>query len=85
MPDHVHLLAAPFEREEPVGNLSAAIKRWMRQELKAQWHWQGGSFDRLLRSSDSVDEKWAYIEQNPVRAGYITRAEDWPYAIGFKL
>src|SRR5688572_28985870 len=51
MPDHVHLLAAPFDREDPVGNLAAAIKRWMRQELKAKWQWQQGSFDRLLRSS----------------------------------
>jgi putative transposase len=83
MPDHVHLLAAPFDREEPVGNLSAAIKRWMRQELKASWRWQPGSFDRLLRSSDSADEKWAYIEQNPVRAGFVTQAADWPYSVGF--
>ncbi|MBA3544251.1 MAG: transposase, partial [Chthoniobacterales bacterium] len=28
MPDHVHLLIAPNERELPVGNASAAIKRW---------------------------------------------------------
>ena len=85
MPDHVHLLAAPYDREEPVGNLVAALKRWMRKELKARWRWQPGSFDRLLRSSESADEKWAYIEQNPVRAGLVSRAEDWPYSLGLKL
>lgn len=82
MPDHVHLLAAPFDRETPVGNLSGAVKRWMRQELGATWEWQPGSFDRLLRSSESLSDKWAYIEQNPVRAGLVTRPEDWPCSIG---
>ena len=27
MPDHVHILAAPVERETPVGNLSGSLKR----------------------------------------------------------
>ncbi len=33
MPDHVHLLIAPTDRDAAVGNASAAIKRFMRQEL----------------------------------------------------
>jgi REP element-mobilizing transposase RayT len=37
MPDHVHLLIAPFEREAGVGNASAALQRFMCQELKAAW------------------------------------------------
>ena len=83
MPDHVHVLAAPADdREERVGNLAAALKRGMRQELAAKWQWQTGRFDPLLRSTESLSEKWAYIEQNPVRAGLVARAEDWPYAIG---
>lgn len=85
MPDHVHLLIAPQEREEPVGNASAAIKRWMRQELNAGWEWQPGSFDRLLRSDESAEEKWQYIRENPVRAGLVERWQDWPYRIGFEL
>ncbi len=46
MPDHIHLLIAPNDRDEELGNASGAIKRWMRQELKAEWQWQPGSFDR---------------------------------------
>jgi putative transposase len=85
MPHHVHILAAPGDRETPVGNLSGSFKRWMRQELASEWEWQPGSFDRLLRSNESLSDKWAYIEQNPVRAGLVQHAEDWPYSIGFKL
>ncbi|MDQ3414815.1 MAG: transposase [Verrucomicrobiota bacterium] len=85
MPDHVHLLIAPTERELPVGNASGAIKRWMRQDLNAHWEWQPGSFDRLLRSDESAEEKWQYIRQNPVRAGLVENWEDWPFRIGFDL
>ncbi|MGZ5019476.1 MAG: REP-associated tyrosine transposase [Chthoniobacterales bacterium] len=42
--------------------------------------WQRGFFDHLLRNSDSYSEKWSYVEQNPVRAGLVERADDWPYA-----
>jgi REP element-mobilizing transposase RayT len=85
MPDHVHLLIAPNDRELPVGNASGAIKRWMRRELAATWQWQPGSFDRLLRSDESAYEKWQYIRENPARAGLVAKWEDWPYRIGFEL
>jgi len=80
MPDHLHMIVAPTnDREANVGNVSAAIKRWMRQEMKATWRWQPGCFDRLLRSDESLEEKWLYVEENPVRAGLVSRWEDWPY------
>ena len=84
MPDHLHFIATPTnDREAKVGNLSAGIKRWMRQELRAPWKWQRGSFDRLLRSDESLHEKWLYVEENPVRAGLVDRWEDWPYRYAF--
>jgi putative transposase len=84
MPDHLHLIAAPVERDLPVGNLSAAIKRWMRKELNADWKWQAGCFDRLLRSDESAQMKWEYMRENPVRAGLVKRWGEWPYGIGFQ-
>jgi REP element-mobilizing transposase RayT len=94
MPDHLHVIAAPRERSLPVGNLSAAIKRWMRQEMRAScragappaesWQWQPGSFDRLLRSDESAQSKWEYMRENPVRAGLVKNWGDWPYSIGFR-
>ena len=41
--------------------------------------WQAGVFDHLLRSDESYAEKWLYVRENPVRAGLVARAEDWPY------
>ena len=56
MPDHLHVVVAPSERDRRLGNFSAAMKRWMRKELNASWEWQPGCFDRLLRSDESLHE-----------------------------
>jgi hypothetical protein len=42
--------------------------------------WQKQFFDHLLRSPQSYGDKWAYVRENPVRAGLVARAEDWHYA-----
>ena len=84
MPDHIHVIVAPMnEREAKLGNFSAALKRWMREELKASWKWQPSCFDRLLRSGESLHDKWLYVQENPVRAGLVQRWEDWPYQYEF--
>jgi REP element-mobilizing transposase RayT len=79
MPDHIHLFAR--------GNYDFVLAQWMRL-LKRNLskaisatppHWQKGFFDHLIRHSESYSEKWHYVWQNPVRAGLVTDAEDWPY------
>ena len=85
MPDHVHLLAGPRNRDASVGSLSATIKRTIRKRLRADWQWQPGCFDRLLRREELAEEKWEYIRENPVRAGLVSHWSDWPYRIGFEL
>jgi len=42
-------------------------------------HWQKGFFDRLIRHGESYSEKWEYVRQNPVRAGFVSRYEDWAW------
>lgn len=41
--------------------------------------WQEGLFDHIIRHSESYREKWEYVWQNPVRAGLVKNAEEWPY------
>jgi REP element-mobilizing transposase RayT len=82
MPDHIHLFCAPSSPEAP------ALGKWMRFSKslatrtmgeKAGKVWQRHHWDRQLRSGESYDEKWEYVRNNPVRHGYVARAEDWPY------
>jgi REP element-mobilizing transposase RayT len=73
MPDHLHVIVSPTDgRDTNVGNFSAALKRWIRREVEAAWNWQPGCFDRLLRSDESLHEKWLYVQDNPVRAGLVS-------------
>jgi REP element-mobilizing transposase RayT len=84
MPDHLHAVVSPRkDRDAKLGNFSGALKRWMREELNASWNWQPGCFDRLLRSDESLHEKWIYVQENPVRAGFVRDWKDWPYRVGF--
>jgi REP element-mobilizing transposase RayT len=84
MPDHAHFVVTPRDdRDISVGDFSNAFKRVLRKHIGEQnWEWQRGCFDRLLRSDESLDEKWAYMRENPVRAGLIPRWQEWPYFVG---
>ena len=42
--------------------------------------WQKEFFDHVLRSDESYESKWLYVRENPVRAGLVSSAEDWPCA-----
>jgi len=41
--------------------------------------WQDESFDRIIRAGEDIDEKCAYVVENPVRKGLVERAEDYPW------
>jgi putative transposase len=83
MPDHLHLFCAP-------GQFPATpLKRWAqfwRNESTRRWPapdekpvWQPDFFDRQRRSGESHHQKWLYVWNNPVRAGLVHRAADWPF------
>src|SRR5207249_1056164 len=42
--------------------------------------WQEESFDRVLRSSESLDAKIAYVLANPVRAGLANLSAEYPWS-----
>ena len=88
MPDHVHLLLTPLCNEKgwPYG-LPAILKlvkgasaRSVNKLLGSSGPvWQEESFDHVLRSQESREEKLEYIRQNPVRRGLVKIPEDYPW------
>jgi REP element-mobilizing transposase RayT len=86
MPDHVHFFATPLPAvDTPLNVVVGKWKEWTAKRiLKATGGsaplWQPEFFDHLLRSKESLAEKWDYMRENPVRAGLVTKADDWPYA-----
>jgi putative transposase len=84
MPDHLHLFVCIPPGEMKLSMWMKSLKNtlskhWRSQSIDAP-HWQKGYFDHLVRSSESHAEKWKYVRENPVRAGLVAEADDWPYA-----
>lgn len=83
MPDHIHLFAA-FSPRSPtlsvwVKALKGSISKDLRHSGLPSPFWQKGFFDHVMRSAESYQQKWAYVRQNPVRAGLVKDPSDWPY------
>ena len=83
MPDHVHLFCAPGAL------LAEPLIKWVsfwKSQCSQSWPrrgdgpvWQRHFWDTQLRRGESYDAKWDYVVANPVRAGLVSRVEDWPY------
>jgi REP element-mobilizing transposase RayT len=41
--------------------------------------WQDESYDRVIRDHDEYDRTVFYVLENPVKAGLVSRWEDWPW------
>lgn len=85
MPNHFHLLVTPRE--------DAALSRclcWLQSMHAKRWHashagsgggalYQGRFKSFAVQDDRYLETAWRYIERNPVRAGLVPRAEDWPW------
>jgi len=80
MPDHLHLFCSPVGKEHE--SINEWVTYWKRAASRAlpelQPIWQRDCWDTQLRRHESYTEKWHYFLNNPVRAGLVESAEDWP-------
>ena len=76
MPDHFHCLLR-VSREFGLARLMTDLKSYL-----ARTHgiaWQRNFFDHRLRDPWQQFEKADYIRMNPVRAGLVAHAWQWPF------
>ena len=76
------MFVSPWSHREQ--RLSQFMQAWkscvtlrLRRDLPV---WQKEFFDRLLRSGESLSEKWAYVRMNPVRAGLCNKPDEYLYS-----
>ena len=84
MPDHVHFFAQPWSDAKSLSDFMRDWKKWTARRLAdaaiaSPPIWQAEFFDHVLRSANSYSEKWEYVRENPVRAGLVAEADQWPY------
>ncbi len=84
MPNHFHLVLWPREDGE--------VSRWMQWLMTAQVRrhhrrhgsgghlWQGRFKAFPIQRDDHLLSVLRYVERNPLRAGLVARAEDWPWS-----
>ena len=86
MSNHIHLELgdATGRRSDFMRDSMSAIANSRNRDLGREEHfWGSGPFnDTVLLDRDAIERKLIYIWTNPVRAGLVKRAEDWP---GFKI
>jgi REP-associated tyrosine transposase len=83
MSNHVHVLLTPhIEVRRLTNSLKGVIARAANNILQhtAQHFWQDESYDHWCRSLAEFARIREYIERNPVAAGLVSHAKDWPWS-----
>ena len=83
MANHIHLLITPLvPTPKLLQSLKGITARRANQTLglTGQAFWQEESYDRWVRDDKEFRRNRAYIEENPVRAGLVVMAEDYPWS-----
>src|SRR6202167_1336063 len=87
MPDHLHLLMT-LPGDMTIEKAMQLIKGGFSYRLKREFGyrgevWQRGFSEVRINDEQSFLQHRAYIFQNPVEAGLIDNAEEWPYCYSF--
>jgi REP element-mobilizing transposase RayT len=83
MPNHVHVLLLPLV---PPSRLLKSLKGATAREANrilcrtGEPFWQAESYDHWVRDEGEWNRIASYIEANPVRAGFVTRPEEFPWS-----
>ena len=81
MPDRVHFFAFDSQGKRTLSQFVGKWKEWTAKYCHRRLGfttplWQPEFFDHVLRSSESYEEKWEYVRNNPVRAGLAESADN---------
>lgn len=83
MPNHIHLIACPGNESGLSRAIGEAHRRYTRMiNFRENWRgylWQG-RFASFPMDQSYLLAAARYVETNPVRAGMVERAEDYPWS-----
>jgi REP element-mobilizing transposase RayT len=84
MPNHAHVIVEQLEGW-PLANIVHSWKSYAANEVnrllgRTGQLWLREYFDRFMRDDDHLSGTIQYVEQNPVKAGLVEHAKDWPHS-----
>ena len=84
MPDHVHVLGSGERPDSDflkwLESVASAFRLLGAAQHTGEYLWQEGYWDYTLRDAESVRSIASYIVLNPVVAGLVQAAEDYPFS-----
>ena len=82
MPDHVHLLVTPqgITLERTMQLIKGGFSRKIESKFPV---WQRGFTDHRVRDREDFLARRRYIHENPVEAGLVHFAQDYPYSSAY--
>ena len=83
MPNHVHAIVVPFN-PKVVSSFFATLHRRYARRTNARNDWRGHLWQERFYSAVMAEPHalaaMRYVELNPVRAGLVAAAEEWPWS-----
>ncbi len=81
MPDHLHALMESGEQPVSLGTVVKLCKTLCLKRAQADGAlaWQAKFRDEVLPPRDDAKVRARYIADNPVRAGFVERYDQWPW------
>ena len=80
MPDHVHLVVQDADVVDLVRGFKGAMTPLGRRWDAGRRLWQRSYYDHALRRDEDLRAVAAYVWENPVRAGMVACAADYPWS-----
>jgi len=82
MPDHIHFIWIGCARDSDQLKASSFFRKYLNGRLKPV-RLQRQAHDHILCEHELEQQRFtdtvAYVRLNPVRAGFVPEASDWPY------
>jgi putative transposase len=87
MPDHLHLLLTVFDEmtiERAMQLIKGRFSHRLSHELGYQGEvWQRGFTEAQVMNRESLEKHREYIAQNPVKAGMVASADEFPFCFRY--
>ena len=83
MPDHLHLVLVGKESSAHLARLVRTFKGVAVARARAlgtRRLWQRGFYDHVIRAEQELNRVAWYVFTNPVRAGLVPEAREWPFS-----
>lgn len=83
MPNHVHLIVVPSDEDglrRTVSDLHRRYTGYINARARMTGHLWQGRYGSVVMDEEHLFNAVHYVTLNPVRAGLVKRAEDWPWS-----